>query len=52
MKRREVKIVNKKKVSRYTAEDCQKLMSTLESKNQAGGVHYGNVKARLAELTK
>lgn len=50
MKRREVKIVNKKKVSDYTVADCETAIKVLTEKNQHMSKHGQNVQARYNEL--
>lgn len=50
--RKAEKIVAKKKINKYTAEDCQKAIAALQSKGQGAGVHFDNVMQRLIEVAK
>lgn len=50
MKLKENKVVSRRKVNRYSIEECKKSLDFLASKSQLGSRHYANVQARYMAL--
>ena len=48
--RKAEKIVAKKKINKYTIEDCKNAIKVLTAKNQHLSLHGNNIEARYHEL--